>query len=132
MFKRILQEPLLHFVIVGSLLFITLSSNDTSSQPHIVIFEDKIKQLSAQFSKTRQRPPMAEELNALIDNQVKEDLAFRHGVQMGLVENDTIIKRRKVISPQFLNEGRQLRSMHVITSSTDLFFSRAIENITPY
>lgn len=94
MFKKILQEPLLHFVIVGSLLFITLSSNDTNPQPHIVISEGKIKQLSAQFSKTRQRPPTAEELSALIDNQVKEDLAFRHGMQMGLVENDTIIKRR--------------------------------------
>ncbi len=30
----------------------------------------------------------------LIDNQIREDLAFEHGVALGLVENDSIIKRR--------------------------------------
>ena len=94
MFKRILQEPLLHFVVVGSLLFFYLSSTDTTTKPQIVITEGKIKQLTAQFSKTRQREPLQDELEALIDNQIREDLAFEHGVQMGLVENDSIIKRR--------------------------------------
>ena len=93
-FKRILQEPLLHFVVVGSLLFFYLSSTDTTTKPQIVISEGKIKQLTAQFTKTRQRTPSAEELQALIDNQIREDLAFQHGAQMGLVENDSIIKRR--------------------------------------
>lgn len=94
MFKRILQEPLLHFFVVGSLLFIYLSNNDTTAKPEIVISNGKIKQLTAQFTKTRQRSPTSEELKALIDNQVREELAFKHGTQMGLVENDTIIKRR--------------------------------------
>ena len=92
--KRILQEPLLHFAVVGSLLFFYLSSNDVTTKPQVVISEGRINQLTAQFSKTRQRTPSAEELKALIDNQVREDLAFKHGTQMGLVENDSIIKRR--------------------------------------
>ena len=92
--KRILQEPLLHFLVVGGLLFFYLSNNDTVTKPEIVISEGKINQLTAQFSKTRQRSPNEDELKALIDNQVREDLAFNHGTQMGLVENDTIIKRR--------------------------------------
>jgi len=94
LFKRILQEPLLHFVVVGSLLFFYLSSIDTTTKPQIVITEGKIKQLTAQFMKTRQREPLKDELTALIDHQIREDLAFEHGVQMGLVENDSIIKRR--------------------------------------
>ncbi len=94
LFKRILQEPLLHFAVVGSLLFFYLSSNDATTKPQVVISEGRINQLTAQFSKTRQRTPSAEELKALIDNQVREDLAFKHGTQMGLVENDSIIKRR--------------------------------------
>ena len=94
LFKRILQEPLLHFAVVGSLLFFYLSNNDGTTKPEVVISEGKINQLTAQFSKTRQRPPSAEELQALIDNQIREDLAFKHGSEMGLVEDDSIIKRR--------------------------------------
>ena len=95
MFKRILQEPLLHFLVVGSILFFYLSNNDDSVQKEqIIISKGKINQLSVQFEKTRQRKATKEELQALIDNQIHEDLAFKHGEQMGLVENDTIIKRR--------------------------------------
>jgi len=94
LFRRILQEPLLHFLVVGSLLFFYLSSTDTETKPQVTISQGKIKQLTAQFSKTRQRTPSDEELDALIENQIREDLAFEHGVQMGLVENDSIIKRR--------------------------------------
>jgi len=94
LFKRILQEPLLHFLVVGSLLFFYLSSTDTETKSQVTISQGKIKQLTAQFTKTRQRTPSDEELDALIENQIREDLAFEHGVQMGLVENDSIIKRR--------------------------------------
>ncbi len=94
MFKYILQEPLLHFLVVGSLLFFYLSGNDTHSKLQVSITQGKIKQLTAQFNKSRQRYPSDEELNALINNQIREDLAFAHGVQMGLIENDSIIKRR--------------------------------------
>jgi parvulin-like peptidyl-prolyl isomerase len=79
---------------VGSLLFFYLSNNNTTTQPQVVISVGKINQLTAQFTKTRQRAPSTEELKALIDNQVREDLAFKHGAQMGLVEDDSIIKRR--------------------------------------
>lgn len=94
MLKRVLQEPLLHFVVVGSLLFFIISSNDVTTKPQVIISEGKINQLTAQFTKTRQRIPSSEELKALIDNQIREDLAYKHGIQMGLVEDDPIIKRR--------------------------------------
>jgi len=94
LFKRILQEPLLHFLVVGSLLFFYLSSTDTETKPQVTITQGKIKQLTAQFEKTRQRTPSDIELKVLIKNQIREDLAFAHGVQIGLIENDSIIKRR--------------------------------------
>jgi len=92
--KRILKEPLLHFAVVGLLLFFYLSKNDPVTKPEIVISWAKIQQITAQFAKTRQRPPSSLELQALIDNLVKEELSFRQGEDMGLIENDPIIKRR--------------------------------------
>ncbi len=95
MFKRILQEPLLHFLVVGSILFFYLSNNDDGRQKEqIIISKGKINQLSSQFEKTRQRKATKEELQTLIDNQIREDLAFKQGEEMGLIENDSIIKRR--------------------------------------
>ena len=96
MYKRILQEPLLHFFVVGSILFFYLSATDTESEPktEIVISQGKINQLTAQFTKTRNRPPSDDELEGLIKIQIREDLAFKHGVELGLVDDDTIIKRR--------------------------------------
>lgn len=95
MLKKILQEPLVHFVLVGSLLFFFLSQQDDSlAKEQLVITQGKIKQLTAQFTKIRQRAPSTDELQSLIDNQIHEDLAFKHGKEMGLVENDSIIKRR--------------------------------------
>jgi len=94
LFKRILQEPLLHFLVVGSLLFFYISSNDTEIKSQVTISQGKVKQLIAQFTKTRQRAPSDKDKKALIENQIREDLAFEHGVQMGLIENDSIIKRR--------------------------------------
>ena len=95
MLKKILHEPLLHFFVVGSILFYYLSTNDTTVEKEkVVISKGKIEQLSAQFQKTRQRPATSQELQALIHNQVREELAFKQGKEMGLIEDDSIIKRR--------------------------------------
>ena len=61
-----LKEPLLHFLVVGSLLFFYLSSTDNESTSEIVISQGKIDQLTSQFTKTRNRPPTAEEKKGLL------------------------------------------------------------------
>ena len=94
MIKRILQEPLLHFFVVGSILFFYLSVTESEPKSEIVISQGKINQLIAQYTKTRNRPPSDDELQGLIKIQIREELAFKHGEELGLVDNDTIIKRR--------------------------------------
>lgn len=130
MFKKILQEPLLHFVVVGSILFFTLSLNDNSAQKEkIVISKGKIKQLSSQFEKTRQRKVTKEELQALINNEIREDLAFKYGEQMGLVENDTIIKRRVQQKIEFmLNDS--IASMEPTQEELQAFMDKHKEKYT--
>lgn len=95
MLKKILHEPLVHFFLVGSLLFFYLSKqDDMPAKEQLVITKGKIKQLKAQYAQTRQQAPSPDEFQALIENQIREDLAFQYGMELGLVENDTIIKRR--------------------------------------
>lgn len=93
----ILSEPLLHFLLIGALLFgaYTYLQTETRSSPkNFIVSAGKIEPLSSLFSRTWQRPPTRVELEGLIDDYVREEIAYREGMKMGLDEDDTIIRRR--------------------------------------
>jgi hypothetical protein len=93
----ILSEPLLHFLLIGGILFggYTYLQNDTRSTPQsFVVSAGKIEHLASLFSRTWQRPPTRIELEGLIDDYVREEIAYREGMKIGLDEDDTIIRRR--------------------------------------
>jgi len=126
--RRILKEPLLHFVVAGSLLFAALSGENVPIKPEIKISAGKVQQITAQFTKTRQRSPTEEELASLIDAEIREELAFAQGKQLGLVEDDTIIKRRVQQKLEFMLsnsiasiEPSQAELQAFLDSHVDLF-----------
>jgi hypothetical protein len=93
----IVSEPLLHFLLIGAVLFggSAYLQRDTRSNPQrFVVSAGKIEHLASLFSRTWQRPPSRVELEGLIDDYVREEIAYREGMKMGLDEDDTIIRRR--------------------------------------
>jgi hypothetical protein len=104
--KSILREPLLHFLLLGGLLFLFFewrgSGGPTSSR--IAITPGLVEHLASGFSRTWQRPPTDAELKGLIDDYVKEEIATREAVGMGLDRDDTIIRRRLRQKLEFLVE----------------------------
>ena len=50
--------------------------------------------LYAQFNKTWQRPPTGQEMDALVDSYVRDEIFYREGVSLGLDKDDPTIKRR--------------------------------------
>jgi hypothetical protein len=93
----LLREPLIHFLLLGALLFglhAYLQDSAAPSAQQIVVSAGKIEHLSAIFSKTWQRPPTEEELQGLIDDYILEEVAYREGKAIGLDQDDTIIRRR--------------------------------------
>lgn len=93
----VLSEPLLHFLLIGALLFCayTYLQSDTRSTPQsFVVTAGKIEHLASLFSRTWQRPPTRLELEGLIGDYVREEIAYREGMKMGLDQDDTIIRRR--------------------------------------
>ncbi|SDA92671.1 peptidylprolyl isomerase [Mesorhizobium qingshengii] len=93
---KIIREPLVHFILLGALIFGVYSfiSGDSWSSNRITITSAKIAQLSEIFVKTWQRPPNAEEVKAMIDDYVKEELYVRQALVLGLDKDDTVIRRR--------------------------------------
>jgi parvulin-like peptidyl-prolyl isomerase len=95
--KTILKEPLLHFLLIGAVLFAFYAWSGGKSgfgNERIVVTSAQIEQLAAAYAKAWARPPTEAELKGLIDDHVREEIAVREAVAAGLDRDDTIIRRR--------------------------------------
>jgi hypothetical protein len=106
--KRILKEPLLHFLLLGAALFMAyglMSEPGSSGAPgDIVVTEGQVEHLVAGFSKTWQRPPTDGELKGLIDDWVRDEIATREAMALGLDKDDTVIRRRLRQKLEFVSD----------------------------
>jgi hypothetical protein len=106
MFRRMIREPLLHFLIAGVLIFAIYHAFDEdaleSSPDTIVIGDAEIQFLRTQFQKLWGRPPMDQELEPLVREFIREEVLYREGVAMGLDRDDVIVRRRIGQKMEFL------------------------------
>lgn len=108
--KRILKEPLFHFLILGALLFAFFQlkgggeDDAPGSAPEIVVTKGKIQNLIEQYAKVWQRPPTQKELDGLIEEHVREEVMYREALALGLDRDDTIVRRRMRQKLEFLSE----------------------------
>jgi PPIC-type PPIASE domain len=106
--KRFLREPLVHFLLLGAVLFATHSMlvKRTGNEPDkIVVSQFRIDHLSEGFARTWLRAPTAEELEGLIRDYIREEVYYREAMAMGLDRDDTIIRRRLQQKLEFLSEN---------------------------
>ena len=107
--KRLLREPLVHFLLLGAILFGVYASADrghSGVEPslQIPLTIDDLSQLVLVFRSQWRRDPTPEELQQLVEDKVLEEVLYREAVALGLDKNDTIIKRRMAQKMQFLAE----------------------------
>ncbi len=106
--KKLLAEPLLHFFLIGALLFVLygwLNAQEAGGQEEIVITTSMLDQMEETFQRTWQRPPTAEELDGLIDGWVREEILYRQGVAVGFDQDDPVIRRRVAQKMTFVADG---------------------------
>jgi hypothetical protein len=94
--RRILHEPLVHFLLLGSALFAYYGrvAPADDGQRRIVVTQAEVDLLATQFKGTWSRPPTPVELNGLVDSYVRDEILYREGVALGLDRDDAVIKRR--------------------------------------
>lgn len=108
-----LREPLLHFLALGTLLFVYFEWKGGASGPgstRIVITEGIVQTLASGFTRTWHRPPTRDELKGLVDEHVKEEIAIREAIAMGLDRDDTVIRRRLRQKLEFLVDGAEAQA----------------------
>ena len=94
---RWLREPLLHFFLLGTVLFGVygwLQGGVQSSPSEIVVSRGQVQSLQMQFERVWQRPATADELQGLIDGWIKEEILYREGIAMALDRDDPVVRRR--------------------------------------
>jgi hypothetical protein len=95
--KRVLREPLLHFLLLGIAIFAAygLVSKRSSAEPgKIVISAGQVAAMAEGFTRTWRRPPTSAEIEGLIRDRVQEEVYCREAMAFGLDKDDTIIRRR--------------------------------------
>jgi hypothetical protein len=103
----LLREPLLHFFLLGALIFavyelLNPAANRTDQANRIVLTKDDLRQLAVHWLAQGRPLPTADEMRALVEQKVSEEILFREAVALGLDKDDEIIKRRLAQKMDFL------------------------------
>ena len=102
--RSLAREPLVHFLVVGLLLFLIIGRSGMVDPTSRTIFvdEDQISRIAANWEQIWQRPPTSEELDRMIENFIREEIYYREALRIGLDQDDTVIRRRLRSKMEFL------------------------------
>ena len=107
--KRLLREPLIHFLVASMVLFVVyrvMHPKSEAAEPsnRIVITTDDLAQLSVAWLAQGRSALTLEQMRHLVDAKVREEILYREALALGLDKDDTIIKRRLAQKMEFLAE----------------------------
>ena len=94
-FSAILKEPLLHFILIGGLLFLftflrTGGTADSGKEIHVSAAQQEV--LRAGFERDSGRLPDPEEMQGLVDDYVRTEVCNREARALGLDQGDQLIR----------------------------------------
>ena len=93
--RRLLREPLVHFLIAGALVFALLSGRAPDlGERRIVVDERVVGALVSRFYDSFRRMPTKDETDGLIRDWVQDQVYYREALALGLDENDEVVVRR--------------------------------------
>jgi len=105
--KRIIKEPLVHFLLLGAAIFAAYSMVNRNGEPapgRIVISQGQLASMMEGYTRTWQRPPTGEEWQGLIRDRVREEVYYREALALGLDKDDTVIRRRLRQKMEFISD----------------------------
>ena len=95
--KRLFSEPLVQFLILGMLLFLLTSyirqHRDKQSR-EIIVDNERIGMMVMNYKTQTGDLPNKQQLDAMIDNYIREEISYREAKKIGLDKDDEIIRRR--------------------------------------
>jgi parvulin-like peptidyl-prolyl isomerase len=113
--KRVLREPLVHFLAAGGVVFLIFSmlphaGTDPSSDKTITVNKESLlnflqyrsKAFQPEYFTTQLEAMSPAEREALVQQYVEEEILYREAVSLGLDQGDYVIRQRLVQKMRFL------------------------------
>jgi hypothetical protein len=113
MLRKIIRDPLFHFLLLGAAIFAIYGfakRHSTDRPGEIVVTQGTIENLITGFTRTWQRAPTQEELQGLIRDYIREEVAYRQALAMGLDRDDMIVRRRLRQKLEFVSDDLASRT----------------------
>jgi peptidyl-prolyl cis-trans isomerase C len=106
---KILKEPLLHFLLLGVLLFAvnawrTGRRAEAGVTARVEVTAAVIERLRAGYERQFGQKPDETELRGLITAHIREEVLSREALALGLDRDDTIVRRRLAQKMEFLTD----------------------------
>ena len=115
--KKILRDPLLHFLALGLALFVLfkfVASDDVNYDSKIInvdrdalltFLQYRTRAFEPQTAATRLDALSTDELERLIEDYVRQEALHREALALSVDKNDYVIKRRMIQSIEFITDG---------------------------
>ncbi len=101
-----LREPLLHFLLVGTAIYVlygvVAEPVPEETDKTIVVSAGEVEWMRTSWQKRWNRPPTPEEFDGLVQQYIRETVLYREALTMGLNQHDQIIRRRLAQKLEFL------------------------------
>jgi peptidyl-prolyl cis-trans isomerase C len=105
--KKLFKEPLIHFLVIGALIFVIFAVVNKEEIAvdgrKIIVSAGDMERLSASWSKKWNRSPTEQELDGLVESYIREEVYYREALALGLDQDDTILRRRLMQKMEFLS-----------------------------
>jgi peptidyl-prolyl cis-trans isomerase C len=103
---KLFKEPLIQFLILGAAIYgayaLLGAPEDDFRDTTIVVDSNRIDSMISEWESRWNRPPSRQEMDALIQQYIKEDVLYRQAVAMGLNKDDPVMRRRMAQKLEFL------------------------------
>ena len=95
-FRRLLREPLVHFIVLGATLFAinAVVAPDVPPERKIIVTPAVKQSIVDAFTTQRGHPPDPQELKRLLDDWVLDEITYREAIAQGFDKGDEMIRDR--------------------------------------
>ncbi|HEX7114173.1 MAG TPA: peptidylprolyl isomerase [Steroidobacter sp.] len=102
---KLVREPLLHFLLIAAVLsginqYIATSSGVT----RITVTQEQVRRLADKYRTQYGVKPTPEQLDALVESHIKEEIFYNEALKLGLHVDDEVVRRRLVQKYEFLQQ----------------------------
>ena len=97
MIRKLLRDPLAHFLVAGAAIWGTLALTGDPVDPAsrtIELSRERQAGIAFGFERMMGRPPTDAEMDAAIERWVREEVLYREALRLGLEDGDAVVRRR--------------------------------------